>query len=65
MMIVDPMQLHITFKSFEYTDVLSDRFVFMYSLHEYGTGISHLVKWLNTDWNFRPIQCVLEGRSVD
>jgi hypothetical protein len=58
--------LYIIFQSFEYTDVLSDRFVFKYSLHEYVTGIAHLVKWLNADWDFGPtqvvIQCIPEGR---
>lgn len=49
--------LYIILKSFEYTDVLSDRFVFKYSLHEYGTGIAHLVKWLNTYWDRTSPRC--------
>lgn len=31
-----------------------------------GTGIAHLVKWLNADWDFAPTQvvihCISEGR---
>jgi hypothetical protein len=52
--------LYITFKSFEYTGVLSDRFVFKYSLYEYGNGIAHLVKWLNVDWDIGPIQVLIQ-----
>lgn len=49
--------LCIILKSFEYADVLSDRFVFKYSLHGYGTGIAHLVKWLNTYWDRTSPRC--------